>query len=441
MKSRTRGTLPLVLFAGAVALYAFWPDERPPPDRAPPGAGAVARGGSGTVMNDLAALLRERGREVGPVEVDGGQIVLLGGALRLSARELEGEASAHYHVLARWAQAPSASLDACVVSGQTSREAVLKEVASNYLALAFPPVLSRIKEQPLLDARGFGGTEPWGVPGYRGFAGPIGTRGDPSDASMDEAPVFADLPKLPADGQLHLLKVVLQGDSGGWRRSVELDGEPWLVTGQPWAGAQAPASPSIVVVFAVVDRPDERSNAQARREALSALAGRPSWLFVEEGCPADGMPRELRSGNFSDESCVGGRLRDCLLECERGSMTACYSAAVHLQSAKEEEPAVEPLFARSCRLGYASGCTNAAAGRLRDGRIDECGLRTFGRACEDAGDPWACTMFGRALLNGKAGNRDVERARKALGKSCLHGDVDPACAAAKEILAKLDAGP
>jgi TPR repeat protein len=116
-------------------------------------------------------------------------------------------------------------------------------------------------------------------------------------------------------------------------------------------------------------------------------------------------------------------------------------AALEIQAIALDSAAAQALFLRSCRLGYASGCTNAAAGRLQGGPMDQCSLRTFQQICDRAGDPWACTMLGSALERGEATSRDPARARAALAKACHADQEDSACQAAKAILSRLAAPP
>jgi TPR repeat protein len=114
----------------------------------------------------------------------------------------------------------------------------------------------------------------------------------------------------------------------------------------------------------------------------------------------------------------------------------------------QAEPALEPhaqaLFLRACRLGVASGCTNAAADidlrrERAAGTAEACTVPTYERTCA-AGDAWGCTMLGDALLVGRGVRADPSRARVALEKACHGDEADPACVAARRLLTRSGAG-
>jgi hypothetical protein len=437
-KARRLGGGILLALAAAVAWRATRTGARAPLgiEAAPPeGAEAMAR--------ELATILRDPRGALGSVEVASERLVV-GGRVRLDVQAFPSEggaATAHFHVLAKAPTAEQRSIagfDACVVGTGLDRASQIQSAADSYASLAFPVVWSSVKGEPLLTATAFHGTEVWGVHGYRGFLGPPGARGlDDLDRAF-QAPMFERLPRLPADGHPHLLKVILHARDDGWHRTVELDGHDALVKDERWDGAPVPTTPAMIVRFAIIERADTLANEGARADAIQRLSAKPSWLYPATDCPADVMPQAFSEHTFSDQSCRGGRLLDCARGCEAGSTTACYEAAQELH--RDKHPSSEPLFLRSCRLGYASACTNAAAGRLLGKPADDCSFRTFTQVCERAGDPWACTMTGAVMLHGERGRRDVARARAALGKSCTLGQDDPACVAAQKLLGELDGG-
>ena len=88
----------------------------------------------------------------------------------------------------------------------------------------------------------------------------------------------------------------------------------------------------------------------------------------------------------------------------------------------------EALFLKACSLGSVSACTNRAAGiqKIEGDKGLDCALRTYEKACE-LEDPWACTMLGFHLADGKGVEKDLQGALQVIQKSCLYGDQDPAC--------------
>jgi hypothetical protein len=165
-------------------------------------------------------------------------------------------------------------------------------------------------------------------------------------------------------------------------------------------------------------------------------AVRPDWLPSLDQCPADAMPpRETRSGFYKGR--CESTLERCLRNCQSGNAEDCYASAIAVQKVSKHSPVAEALFLKACALGIASGCTNRAAGILFDHKADPCALRTFTAAC-DRLDPWACTMIGFHLVRGIGIEKDHERARQLLSRSCKYGDTDEACRAAKRLLEQLD---
>lgn len=131
-----------------------------------------------------------------------------------------------------------------------------------------------------------------------------------------------------------------------------------------------------------------------------------------------------------------------MAECRRSAASFCWMAAHEVQAEGVDPDAAQALYLRSCRLGFASGCTNAAAGRLTPGvPMDTCSVQTFDEICTRAADPWACAMLGGALARGDAAPRDPARARTVLAKACRADETDPACQAARAILSELEPSP
>jgi hypothetical protein len=415
-----------------LAAIAAWPRLQEHLDRTLP-ARVAARA--------VARALEKHPATVGPVLVSGAEIQLVEKGIRLVVSEPDakaGEPMGHFHVLTRLADAPLASLDACIIGGGDSPETRIESVGEAFADIAFPPLLSRSRGQPMLSSRLFWGDEAWGVPRMHGYVGPVLGRGSADGSEFLEAPLFADIPDLPRDGKLHLLKAVLYGEGGHWLRTVELDGGETQVSRKRFAPLEPQADPGVIVRYAVYDGPPEPATASGRDHVLERLKAREPWLFTSGDCPADLVPALLPSFAYSPGACRGDRLLECVRDCQRGAASFCYAAALELQPTNLDPDAVQAFFLRSCRLGFPSGCTNAAAGRIKGGEMDACSLGTFDAICERAGDPWACTMLGAALAKGEATPRDAARARTVLDKACQHDQRDPACRAARSVADTLE---
>jgi len=331
---------------------------------------------------------------------------------------------------------PRGLLDACVFGFGKPEAEARRNAADEFADSAFPALLSELKQASWLDAQPFSGTEVWGVPGRRGYAGPYYLRGHLQPEEIVDVPLFAGAEELPADGRLHLLKATAYVHDGGWLLTHELDGHATTVSERPWSKWPVPSEFAMIVRFAVFRKRDGLGDQASRDRALSRLDGPGPWRSAPEACIAEVIPKELVDSAYSLEACKGGRLLDCLVECEGGSHNACYSAALELQPIEKLKARSEALFVRACRLGFPSACTNAAADRLGALHVkeDACSTRTFKETCERASDPWACTMYGAVLISGGSAERDLPSARQVLAKSCLHGSDDPACTAAGQLL-------
>jgi hypothetical protein len=411
-------------------------------------------GDTGSVAQTLAAKLRGAPGVPGAVIASGNQVKLLDGKVRLRVRD-DGKKGdrptmAHIHVVAELT-GESGSLDACLYGNGKTRQAALVDAAERYLERAFPPVLAMVHEDATTGALRFGGTEPWAVPGFRGLLGVWSWWGTLPDedglfAAMHGARPFEGIAGLPADGQTHLAKVILTADGDAWSRTIEIDGNVSNVAGDRWTGV--PAVKGVTLVrFATFRKADALKDGKAREAAHQTLTAlRPAWLYGGEACPALALPAQLSFPPWSGDACNGGRLLDCLQECEQGSGPSCYAAAMEVEEKDEQVAEAAALYRRACKLGLASGCTNAGATlqRLRDEEkgdaADDCPERTFERVCEQAGDPWACTMIGGAWAHGDHAPKDPARARAALEKACAGDARDAACVAAQRLRKELQAG-
>ncbi len=391
-----------------------------------------------TMAVKLASLLNDKRQVIGSLETSGNEVILKDLNLRLIISERfdhDGQSNyKHFHVFAQSSQYFPEKLDACIIGVGDDDKEMIADAAEIYSDLVLPSILSFIKGEEVLTASQFYGTESWGVAGYRGFKGNYAIRGASDDSQFDEATFFADIPNLPSDKRAHLLKATLQCQKGAWIRNIEIDGETPLVIDQKWNQLPASPSPIIIIQFAIIHKKDAISDLDIRESALDKLKKHPSWLFPAEACPFEVMPKQLSRTGFSSHACKEGRLQDCIIECRKGSASACYNAALEIQRNRGDKSIFQALFLRACRLGHASGCTNATAGRKDN---DACSLRSFEKICEIAQDPWACTMYG-GLLFRDSQKRNTAKIREALRHSCRHGPEDPACAYAMKILEQLN---
>lgn len=164
----------------------------------------------------------------------------------------------------------------------------------------------------------------------------------------------------------------------------------------------------------------------------------PAWLEPWRAlCPADVVAPETAEIGAWQNVCEGRALDDCMRRCEANDPTACYAAAIHVQTVKAVDLS-EALFTRACKLGVASGCTNRAAGMLvaKDTERLACTTRTFRMTCSRR-DAWGCTMYGAALVEGRGVKQNLDEARQVLPLGCRDGEDDPACQAAQALLRKI----
>jgi hypothetical protein len=203
----------------------------------------------------------------------------------------------------------------------------------------------------------------------------------------------------------------------------------------------APTVVAIAAAFtACATTPLTRREASPTAKALERL-GQPEWSVPAAECPVDVFPNVEEAVKYLGSECAPD-LDACLTRCQGRDANACYAAALRIQELKAPEQYSEALFMRACRLGIVSGCTNRAAGivhsQLENAEAWRCGNRTFEAMCE-RNDPWACTMWGSSLLQGRWVKRDISGALKVLPKGCLLSERDPACVRARELMDKIAA--
>ena len=177
------------------------------------------------------------------------------------------------------------------------------------------------------------------------------------------------------------------------------------------------------------------------RAALSKAP--PSWLGADTlpACPADALPKSFSEPNFNPEMCAGDRIDQCLEACKNSDATACYSAAILMQEVNDNgAPDIStPLYARSCQLGDASGCTNWAASMDQNLESNQdCLFRTFEATCLRGQDPWGCTMHAHRVSAQLPPNESLEKLRSLVATSCKWGESDPACQSLRTLIGRLE---
>lgn len=196
-----------------------------------------------------------------------------------------------------------------------------------------------------------------------------------------------------------------------------------------------PLLAAIVSITAVSLFAQMPAGASDSNEVIGKMVGAwPDWLPRAEQCPADAMPAKAGAPTFSIEGCTAA-VEQCLDRCRAGNAGDCYSAALVVQQTIKTGPLSNALFLRACKLGAASGCTNVAAS-MEDSGDYACPNRTYELAC-GRDDPWACTMMGFHLIRGIGVEKNNDRARRFLTKSCRFGDTDEACRNAKAFLKEI----
>lgn len=169
------------------------------------------------------------------------------------------------------------------------------------------------------------------------------------------------------------------------------------------------------------------------QKAQRILDENPKWLPSNTVCPTEFRNEQVLDVDYTSYRCDRNPLH-CLTKCQNEDGTACYGLALILQ--KKNEELADRLFLRACKFGDASGCTNNAAGRLKNAEKNseqlDCIADSFEMSCEK-NDPWGCTMFASLLIRGEGVEVDLQKALKALSKSCKYGLDDPACKKAKEL--------
>ena len=174
-----------------------------------------------------------------------------------------------------------------------------------------------------------------------------------------------------------------------------------------------------IVALASCKRVDRHPPPESANSAPSpaALAQAPA-AAATTGCVADRIPALTLGGDERTDCTTGDDA--CQVDCVRGSAPACFWRATRLQSEPERGPEAMQLFARSCELGHALGCTNYAAGLWINGDDAEasaCARRVFDKACAIK-EPYACGMIGRMIVTHARDDAERARGRAYLERAC-----------------------
>jgi len=219
---------------------------------------------------------------VSPIVHDGGVVELLGGQLELAVRihhDGAHPAIAHAHVLVT--AGPSSggerrTLDVCVVAVHVDRAKGLAGVGHTFCDLVAGPILSLLHGRPVLGATAFDAGTPGGIPGHRGYVGPLMVRGlaDGEPDPFADVPTFDYADALAPPGVVHVAKVVFDArDDRPIRRTLEVDGHDASHVDLDWA--TGPSSPSNIVGlrFAVFEptNPATTRRGRALDEAIDAF--------------------------------------------------------------------------------------------------------------------------------------------------------------------------
>lgn len=348
------------------------------------------------------------------------------GDLQLRPSVLDDE-DGQLHVHVQMAVQNSRPLEACLSGLGESPAERLEHGAVGFVERAFTVFAAATQDRARPGGYPFAGDEPWAVPGSRGYVGNVAFLGETpiEQDSLNALPLFDGLSGvLPHDG-VHVVKVTAHQLDGEWKRTVELDGDDVVLPESPFE-LSSPVTPVVLFRFAVILGPSEQTKTELVGKYETSL---PDWL-PQASCDLEAVPQAFDDTWFIPGACLGWAAPDCLKWCESGDASYCYNAAVSLQASAPKLSGA--LYAKACRHGAASGCTNLAAGTEP---IGPCEAETFRRACEFGEDPWGCAMFAFALARGMGTDTDIERAKEFASRACKGvNELDPACAAATAVL-------
>lgn len=180
---------------------------------------------------------------------------------------------------------------------------------------------------------------------------------------------------------------------------------------------------------------------EKEQELVNKVRANQQWQLQKDQCPADISPQQVSRDNATNiDAGLPETVASHYLQCARhDNASACYNLATGLEKLNYWLDA-QTVYQQACRLGYASGCTNRAAGMLqeqikqpqRNAQKMQCIARSFAKSCNWR-DPWGCSMYSQLLASGQGVKQDRKKALVVLKDSCRYGEVDPACQTAHEI--------
>jgi hypothetical protein len=131
-------------------------------------------------------------------------------------------------------------------------------------------------------------------------------------------------------------------------------------------------------------------------------------------CPADRARSLIAVAELRDCSATGD---ECSAACAKSDASACLSRASVLQRMPDREAEAIALFGRACELGLAIACTNFGASEWSRGGDAGCARRAFDKACA-VGEPFACGMIGRMMVEAARDEQSRSAARAYLEATC-----------------------
>jgi len=183
----------------------------------------------------------------------------------------------------------------------------------------------------------------------------------------------------------------------------------------------------------------------------AAFANDPSWLKtelkktpslsgLEKICPSELVPKSDVGFYDLTEICAQEE-KGCFEMCVSGDSDTCFALGDRLQHEEETLQTATTFFKASCKFGFVSGCTNAAATikSRQGGDAADCYTKTFEKTCA-LNDPWGCTMYAVSLIYGEGVDSDLNEALSVMKGSCRYGETDRACSTALELTEEIKAG-
>lgn len=179
-------------------------------------------------------------------------------------------------------------------------------------------------------------------------------------------------------------------------------------------------------------------SAADERELYDEISNHGELSKLGQVCPSTLIqPEDMPFENLTSICEIDGTY--CLKRCLENSSNHCFGLANHFNVTDENsEVYSRSLYSKSCQLGLASACTNAAAGIKHNDGLNQanCYTETFSKTCA-LDDPWGCTMYAVSLIYAEGVDKDLDKALSVMRKSCRFGDTDPACSGAIELATQI----